>query len=228
MILAGGLARRMGGGDKALRPLAGRPLLAHVADRLAPQVRALALSANSDPARFAAFGLPVLADPVAGALGPLAGLAAGWIWAAGLAPPAALVATVAVDTPFLPEDLVARLAQALAAAPEAEVAVAASAGRVHPVAALHRIGDVAALVAGLSDGSLRRVMSWIDGRRPVIVDFPALPCDPFENLNTEADLARAEARIRAAADGGLPLGQGNGSPSEARTSGTCQSPGDGL
>jgi molybdopterin-guanine dinucleotide biosynthesis protein A len=191
LILAGGLARRMGGGDKALRRLGERPLLAVVLERFAPQVGALALSANGDPARFAAFDLPVVADPLPGALGPIAGIAAGWIFARGLRPPAALLATVPVDTPFLPRDLVARLAAALAAAPAAGIAVAASGGRVHPVAALHRVEDPARLVAGLADGSLRRMMAWIETRRAVVVDFPADPVDPFANLNTEADLAAA-------------------------------------
>jgi molybdopterin-guanine dinucleotide biosynthesis protein A len=195
VILAGGLARRMGGGDKALKPLAGRSLLARVIERFAPQVGPLALSANGDPARFSAFGLDVIADPLPGALGPIAGIAAAWIWAGARRPPCRHVATIAVDTPFLPLDLISRLAGALAAAPDAGVAVAASAGRVHPVAALHRIGEVEPILAGLADGSLRRVMRWLDDRRPVIVDFPFDPTDPFENLNTEADLAAVAERL---------------------------------
>lgn len=194
LVLAGGLARRMGGGDKALKRLGERPLLDLVLERFAPQVGSIALSANGDPARFAAYRLPVVADPLPGALGPIAGIAAGWIFARGLVPPAPLLATIAVDTPFLPRDLVARLAAALATEPEAGLAVAASGGRIHPVAALHRVGDPARLVDGLADGSLRRMMLWIEMRRAVVVDFPADPVDPFANLNTEADLAAAADR----------------------------------
>ena len=114
MILAGGRATRMGGGDKGLLPLGGRPILAHVIERLAPQVERLALNANGDPARFAAFGLPVLADSVPGHAGPLAGVLAGLDWAA--AEGAEAIVTAAADTPFFPRDLVARAAAAAAAA----------------------------------------------------------------------------------------------------------------
>jgi molybdopterin-guanine dinucleotide biosynthesis protein A len=161
VILAGGQGRRMGGADKALISLAGRPLVAHVAERLAPQVGRLALSANGDPARFAGLGLEVLADPFAENVGPLAGLASGLLHAARLDPPPARVLTVAVDTPFVPRDLVARL---LAAVPDdgRTVAVAATAGRIHPVAALHPREEADELVAGLASGAVRRVMGWIE------------------------------------------------------------------
>lgn len=195
VILAGGLARRMGGGDKALKPLAGRPLVAHAIERFAPQVGPLMLSANGDPARFAAFGLEVAADPLPGNLGPIAGIAAAWIFASALRPPCRWVATVAVDTPFLPTDMVERLAAALLAAPDAGVAVAASAGRIHPVAALHRVGPVDPVLAGLAEGRLGRVMRWLDERRPVVVDFAVDPFDPFENLNDEAAVAAAARRL---------------------------------
>ncbi|MBV9219614.1 MAG: molybdenum cofactor guanylyltransferase MobA, partial [Methylobacteriaceae bacterium] len=135
VILAGGLARRMGGGDKCLLPIAGRPMLAHVVERLAPQCARLVLNANGDPGRFAAYGLPVVADDVSGFAGPLAGILAGLDWAATEAPGLAWVVSVAADTPFVPVDLVARL-HAGRKAEKADLACASSAGRTHPVNAL--------------------------------------------------------------------------------------------
>src|SRR5581483_10374175 len=135
LLLAGGRATRMGGGDKCLRPLAGRPLLAHVLSRLRPQVRRLVLNANGDASRFSAFGLPVVADGIADFAGPLAGILAGLEWAAGAAPDCRLVLSAPTDAPFLPRDLVRRLLEARGAE-NAEIAMASSGGRTHPVAAL--------------------------------------------------------------------------------------------
>lgn len=195
VILAGGQGRRMGGADKALLPLAGRPLVARAIERLAPQVGRLALSANGDPARFAGLGIPVLADPFDENVGPLAGLASGLAHAARLDPPARWVATVAVDTPFFPVDLVARL-RAAVSDDGRSVAIAATAGRVHPVAALHPREAFDDLFAGLAGGGLRRVMSWIESRPSVVVDFGLVEGhDPFANLNTPEDLAAAERRL---------------------------------
>lgn len=184
VILAGGQARRMGGGDKPLLPLAGRPLLAHVIARLGPQVTALALNANGDPARFAAFGLPVLPDPVPGQPGPLAGVLAAMDWAAARGE--ARVLTVAGDTPFLPADLVARLSTQ-------PFAMAESLGRAHPVVALWPIALRAPLRAALAAGE-HRVGRFAAGHGAVQVPFPAPP-DPFVNINTPDDLARAEALL---------------------------------
>lgn len=195
VILAGGQGRRMGGADKALVPLAGRPLVAHVAERFAPQVGRMALSANGDPARFAGLGLPVIADPFAENVGPLGGLASGLLHAATLDPPPRFIVTVAVDTPGLPLDLVARF---LAAVPAdgRTLAVARSGGRIHPVAALHPREEADELLAGLASGTIRRVMSWIESRACVVVDFPLVDGrDPFANLNTPDDLAVAEAHV---------------------------------
>ncbi len=179
VVLAGGRARRMGGADKALLPLAGRPLIAHVLARLAPQVGAIAISANGDPARFAAFGMPVLADAPGEHEGPLAGLLAGARWAAA-AHPSALLLSAPCDVPFLPADLVARLAAA------ALPACAESAGRLHPLVALWRPGDLIAR-APLS-GAVRALLAALGGTS-VAWEGAA---DPFVNVNDPAALAAAE------------------------------------
>jgi molybdopterin-guanine dinucleotide biosynthesis protein A len=188
VILAGGRSRRMGGGDKSLTPLAGRPLIAHVIGRLRPQVARLAINANGDPARFSSLGLPVIADTVPGFAGPLAGLLAGlhWAEAAGMR----FIATAAADTPLFPTDLVQRLA---AAAGDA-IAIARSGGRSHPVFGLFpvdRAGDLAAFIAR---GESLRVSDWLAGQAVVAVDFAdaaAGGLDPFFNVNTPADLEAA-------------------------------------
>jgi molybdopterin-guanine dinucleotide biosynthesis protein A len=195
VLLAGGLARRMGGGDKPLVLLGGRPLLAHVIARLAPQVAALALNANGDPVRFAAFGLPVLADPVPDNPGPLAGVLAGLehFSAQGIA----WVVSVAADTPFIPEDLVARLHTARGAHP---IAVACSGGRTQPTVALYATALAADLRAALAAGE-RKIDRWTARHGKGRADWPADPRDPFFNVNTPEDLAQAEAQLDPA---GLP------------------------
>lgn len=197
LVLAGGLGRRMQGADKPLLPLAGRPLIAHPAGRLAPQVAALAVSANGDPARFGWLGLPVLADADESRPGPLAGLLAGLDWAAA-AGFAALV-TVPCDAPFLPADLALRLAAAAAPGGAALAASPDANGRLrrHPVCALWPAGSRAALRQALADG-LRRPGVWADLVGAVAVAWPAAPVDPFFNVNTPADLERAAALIAAA------------------------------
>jgi molybdopterin-guanine dinucleotide biosynthesis protein A len=192
VILAGGRATRMGGGDKCLRAVAGRRLIDHVIDRLAPQVAELALNANGDPARFAEFGLPVLADSVADHPGPLAGVLAGLDWAAARGAPA--IVTAAGDTPFLPRDLVARLVAAagpeglaLAASPDAE-------GRVqrHPTFGLWPVALREDLRAALA-GGLRKIVLWTDAHGAGTAVFDSAPFDPFFNINTPEDVAAAEA-----------------------------------
>src|SRR5689334_16033864 len=135
VLLAGGLARRMGGGDKPMRTIGGKTILARVIARLAPQCDGLILNANGDPARFAPFGLPVIADDVADFPGPLAGILAALDWMAANRPEVKRVLSAAADCPFLPRDLVARLEQARAGG-NAELAVAASGGQTHPVVGL--------------------------------------------------------------------------------------------
>jgi molybdopterin-guanine dinucleotide biosynthesis protein A len=185
MILAGGLSRRMGGGDKCLLPLGGRPVLAHLIERVQPQVAALALNANGDATRFAGFGLEVVADDEADFAGPLAGILAALNWARRAHPSASAVLTVPADTPFLPRDLAARLAAA--GAPS----VAASAGRIHPVTGFWPLDLEAVLRKALREEGLRKVENWTDRIRPAIVDFAVDPIDPFFNINRPEDLDRA-------------------------------------
>jgi molybdopterin-guanine dinucleotide biosynthesis protein A len=201
LILAGGRARRMGGIDKALVLLGGRPLMAHVAARLAPQCAPLALSANGDPRRFDGAGLaagaPVLPDaPPDGVepfAGPLAGLLAGLDWAAAAGLPC--VVTAAADTPFLPADLVARLSDGDGPA------VAASSGpdgrlRRHPTFGLWPVALRDDLRAALTAGE-RKLGLWAERQGARIVPFPAEDGDPFFNVNTPEDLAQAEAMLAA-------------------------------
>ncbi len=187
VILAGGLARRMGGGDKALLPLAGGTLLDAVIAR--PQVHTLLLNANGDPARFASFGLEVVADPVEGFPGPLAGVLAGMEAAAARYLP--WVVSLAADTPFFPADLVARMLAAVARE-DAELACAASGGRTHPVFGLWPTRLAVDLRRALLEEGLRKIDAWTARYRLAVVDWPCEPFDPFFNVNTPAELAEAE------------------------------------
>ncbi|GAB4543049.1 MAG: molybdenum cofactor guanylyltransferase MobA [Ruegeria sp.] len=200
VILAGGLATRMGGGDKGLLHLGGQTLLAHVIDRLAPQVAGLALNANGDPARFADLGLPILPDSIAGYAGPLAGVLAGLDWAAEQG--ADCIVTAAADTPFFPRDLVDRLTRAaqgqahplvLATTPRGEGEALKSGGRVnrHPTFGLWPVALRDDLRAALNNG-LRKVVLWTDRHNGREALFPADPFDPFFNVNTPDDLIRAQ------------------------------------
>ncbi|HEY7552681.1 MAG TPA: molybdenum cofactor guanylyltransferase MobA [Hyphomicrobiaceae bacterium] len=191
VILAGGQSRRMGGGDKGLLDLAGRPMLAHVIARLAPQVGRVAINANGDPARFAAFGLPVVADTMPGFAGPLAGVLAGMRWSLANAPAARWIATAAGDAPLLPTDLVARCLEALDGRPGA-IALAQSAGGVHPVIGLWPVVLADDLEARLAAG-VRKVLHWTDRHGTVPVPFPFVHAggrdlDPFYNANTPQEL----------------------------------------
>lgn len=195
VILAGGLARRMGGGDKALLTVGGTPILARVAARLAPQCAALALSANGDPARFSVFGLRVLADSIDGYAGPLAGVLAGMDAAAQAG--ARLLLSAPGDTPFLPADLVARLAQARVER-GAEIAVAASGGRAHHTVALWPVALRDGLRHALTVEGERRVSAFIARHANVAVEWPGAP-DPFFNVNRPEDVVAAEEIARASA-----------------------------
>jgi len=191
VLLAGGLARRMGGGDKGLRPLGGRTILDHVIERLRPQVRHLVINANGDPARFAGFGLPVVADAVADFPGPLAGVLTGMEWARASAPDIADIVTVPTDTPFPPRDLVVRLVAARAAA-GADLACAASGGQAHPVIGLWPVRLADDLRRALVEENIRKVDVWTARHRLAVADFAAAPVDPFFNANRPDDLAEAE------------------------------------
>lgn len=196
VILAGGLATRMGGGDKGMLRLGGPTLLDHVIARLGPQVAELALNANGDASRFAALGLPVLPDSIPGFAGPLAGVLAGLDWAADEG--ADSIVTAAADTPFLPPDLVPRLLHAAEGMTHPLVLAATQdpqRGQVrHPTFGLWPVALRDDLRAAL-DGGLRKVVLWTErhgGREAV---FPSDPFDPFFNVNTPEDLARAEALL---------------------------------
>ncbi|MCL4766964.1 MAG: molybdenum cofactor guanylyltransferase MobA [Hyphomicrobiaceae bacterium] len=200
VLLAGGLSRRMGGGDKCLRDLAGRPMLARVIERLAPQVGAMVLNANGDPARFQPFGLAVVPDTVGGFAGPLAGVLAGMRWSASAAPDAQWIVTVSTDAPFLPLDLTRRLLAAVADGPRT-IALAASGGDVHPVIGLWPVVLADDLEQRLEAG-VRKVLDWTGRHASVVVDFPFLRfhgrmIDPFFNANTPEELDEARALIES-------------------------------
>lgn len=192
VILAGGLARRMGGGDKCLINVGGRAILAHVIERLKPQVDAIVLNANGDRARFAAYRLPVAADVVPDFAGPLAGVLTGMEWARANVPAAAWIATVAGDAPFVPRDLVQRLAEAVAR-DAADLACVTSGGQDNPVTGLWPIRLAPALRHALLDEQIRKVDTWTARYRLARAPFPADPIDPFFNVNTPEDLAIAAA-----------------------------------
>jgi len=198
VILAGGQSRRMGGGDKSLRILGGETLLARVIARARPQVRALALNANGDPARFAAFHLPVIADAVPDFAGPLAGVLSGLEWAHLNAPGLDWVASFATDAPFFPRDLVSRLLRAIGRE-KADLACAASGGRTHPVFGLWPLRLAADLRRAVVDEGIRKVEDWTGRFDVAVVEFPVAPFDPFFNANRPEDLAEAETLLKAAA-----------------------------
>ncbi len=193
-ILAGGLARRMGGGDKGLIRLGGRLVLDHVLDRLRPQVSRIVLNANGDPKRFAAYGLPVVADTVEGFAGPLAGVLAGLDWARANTS-AEWVATAATDTPFFPTDFVQRMLAAIAD-DGADMACAASGGRHHPVFGLWPVALADGLRHALVDEEVRKVDAWTARYKLAAVEFASDPHDPFFNVNRPDDVDEAE-RIAA-------------------------------
>jgi molybdopterin-guanine dinucleotide biosynthesis protein A len=191
VLLAGGLSRRMGGGDKCLRRLGSTTILARVIARAAPQVEMLALNANGDPARFADYRLPVVADSIPDFAGPLAGVLAGLDWAAAASGEVTHVTSFATDAPFLPADLVARL-RAAVEREGADLACAASGGRAHPVFALWPVALRDELRRAMRDDGIRKVDAWTARYRLALVDYAAAPIDPFFNTNRPDDLAVAE------------------------------------
>ncbi|MBE1285759.1 MAG: molybdenum cofactor guanylyltransferase MobA [Rhodobacteraceae bacterium] len=205
VILAGGLATRMGGGDKGRLQIGGRSLLSHVVDRLEPQVSGLALNANGDPDRFEDLGLPVIADSIDGFAGPLAGVLAGLDWAADQG--ANSIVTAAADTPFFPQDLAERLVAAsggqahplvLATTPRSQDETLKSGGgkkvNRHPTFGLWPVALRDDLRDALNDG-LRKVVLWTDRHDGREAMFPTIPFDPFFNVNTPEDLERARELV---------------------------------
>lgn len=197
LVLAGGLSRRMGGAEKGLQLLAGQSMISRVIERFAPQVDRLAINANSEAEPYLHFGLPVLPDTIGGHLGPLAGILTGLEWAATL-PGVSHVATAATDTPFLPLDLVARLA---ALARPDGIVLARSNGNRHPVFGLWPVALRQDLTQWLRTSDTMKVSAWANRHDLAYCDFDAAgegALDPFFNANTPEELAEAERHLAEA------------------------------
>lgn len=194
VILAGGLARRMGGGDKCLLPLAGKTLLQRTIERAQPQVGSLLLNANGNSLRFARTRLPVVPDIFPDNLGPLAGIHAGLRWMQADNPDAEWLASFASDTPFFPTDLVARLFTA-ATSQHAQLAIATSNNRAHPIFALWHASLIGKIEQQLQAGDMPRLQDWIKQQKLVEVEFAVDGYDPFFNINTPQDLYAAEPLV---------------------------------
>jgi molybdopterin-guanine dinucleotide biosynthesis protein A len=191
LVLAGGSARRMGGGDKALIRIGGATMLDRVVARLKGACVQILLNANGDPARFSRFGLPVIADSVPDSAGPLAGILAGLDWAAGHRPDLEWMVSAPADCPFLPADLVSRLHR-VRREKGMPLACARSGEWRHPVIALWPVALRDALRAALVDEGLRKIERWTARYGVAFADWPDQPVDPFFNVNTPEDAARAE------------------------------------
>jgi molybdopterin-guanine dinucleotide biosynthesis protein A len=191
VLLAGGLARRMGGGDKPMRLVRGRTILDRVIERFAPQCDGLVLNANGDAERFSSFGLPVVADGVPDFAGPLAGILAALEWASIHRPDVVTVASVSTDSPFIPLDLVERLEEARKAA-GLPLACAATDGRTHPPIGLWPVALRHDLRHALMVDEERKIDRWTSRHGCIAVDWHAVPHDPFFNANAPEDLDHAE------------------------------------
>ena len=191
LVLAGGLARRMGGGDKGLIRIGRESILERALTRLGPQCAGVVINANGDPARFAPFGLPVVADDVEGFAGPLAGILAGLDWLAANAPTIGWLASVPGDCPFLPRDLVPRLHAARAAA-DVPLTCAKSGEWRHPVVGLWPVDLRANLRRAVVTEGLRKIEVWTVRHGIALAEWPAEPVDPFFNVNTPEDAAQAQ------------------------------------
>ena len=191
LVLAGGLARRMGGGDKIMLRIGGATILERVLDRFHPQCAGIVLNANGDPARFASTGLPVVPDSIPDFAGPLAGILAGLDWAAAHAPDIAWIASVPGDGPFLPRDLVARLHD-VRIADGKPLACARSGDWRHPVVGLWPVALRADLRRALVDEDLHKIELWTARHGIAIAEWPDQPVDPFFNVNTPDDAAAAD------------------------------------
>ena len=191
LVLAGGQARRMGGGDKAFLSVGGEPVIARVISRIRPDSAAILINSNADSARFEPFRTPVVRDSVPGFAGPLAGILAGLDWAAAHAPDLTFVVSAPADTPFLPLDLVPRL-HAARLAKGKPLACAASGGRQHHVVALWPVSLREDLRRALTVEGLRKVEAFTARHGVAVATWPDTPVDPFFNINTPEDAARAE------------------------------------
>jgi len=192
LLLAGGQSRRMGGGDKNLLELAGKPLMAHVIDRVVPDDAILVINANGDASRYAQFNLPVVPDVIDGFAGPLAGVLTGLEWAAANHPACTHVITLATDAPFLPTDLASRLVAAVNEG--GDMAQAESGGRRHPVFAIWPTSQTTSLRSALVDEGLRKIDHYTARFDCRVVSFDGEP-DPFTNVNTPEDFATAQALL---------------------------------
>jgi molybdopterin-guanine dinucleotide biosynthesis protein A len=190
LVLAGGLARRMGGGDKALIRIGNETILQRALARLAPQVDGIVLNANGDPSRFAAFGLPVVADSVPDFAGPLAGILAGLDWVVAHRPGTEWIVSVPGDCPFLPRDLVERL-HAARIAEGTPLACAHSGDWRHPVVGLWHVALREDLRRAVTVEDLRKIEVWTARHGVALADWPTEPVDPFFNVNTPEDVAKA-------------------------------------
>lgn len=195
VLLAGGLARRMGGGDKSLKTLGGLSILERIVAKIRPQVDYLMINANGDASRFASYGLPVRADVVGGHRGPLAGILTGMDWAADEHPECRHVLSFATDAPFLPDDLAERLHRAVEDG--ADLACAESNGRAHPVFGIWPVGLRDALRRAMVEEDMRTISSWTARYHIRHVSFDVDPVDPFFNVNKPDNLIEAEAMLSA-------------------------------
>jgi len=194
LILAGGLARRMGGGDKCLLPLAGKTLLQRTIERARPQVDELLLNANGSSLRFARTRLPVIADEFPNNPGPLGGIHAGLHWLKRDNPDAEWLISFASDTPFFPENLVARLLES-AISHKVQLSLASSQNRLHPTFALWHASLLSPIEQQLASGEIPRLQDWVAQQRHSTVEFAIGEYDPFFNINTPQDLYTAESKI---------------------------------
>jgi molybdopterin-guanine dinucleotide biosynthesis protein A len=183
----------MGGGDKGLKEIGGKPILDRVIATIKPQLAALAINANGDSLRFSNYELPIIPDGVADFPGPLAGILAGLDWAAAALPSAAYLLSVPTDTPFLPDDLVMRLRQAVREG--AELASVISGGQTHPVIGLWPVSLRDELRQALIGENLRKIDRFTARYRLALVEYPLTPCDPFFNVNTPEDVELAEGYL---------------------------------
>lgn len=191
VLLAGGQARRMGGGDKSLRLLGGKTILAHIVDRIVTQTGMVLLNANGDTERFADTGLPVARDVVEGFAGPLAGILTGLEWMQANQPGITHIVSCPTDAPFIPEDLVTRLVTAVSDA-GADIGCARSGERTHPVVGLWPVALAEPLREALTVRDIRKIDRWTAEYSVAYADWPVVPVDPFFNVNRPEDLALAE------------------------------------